>query len=80
MTMLADNWPDWASQETVIKCFKTCRVTTDQLDVELMQRKKFASADLVTQKETDDEANTPKTTAISKTWEAESPIEYTKCL
>ena len=39
MLMLADIWGDWASQETVRKAFKTCGVTTDGLDVELMPRR-----------------------------------------
>ena len=77
MMMLADIWGDWASQETVRKTFKTCGVTTDGLDVELMQADKFAAANSVTQEE--EETASPKTPANQKpAWEAPSPVNIKK--
>ena len=77
MLMLADIWGDWASQETVRKAFKTCGVTTDGLDVELMQADKFAAAKSVTQEE--EESASPKTPANQKpAWEAPSPVNVKK--
>ena len=69
-------WPTWAPKDTVIKSFKKCGVAEDNLDIEFMHQDKFASADLVTEKE-DDVDSTPGDTSKSP-WNVQSPLNTRK--
>ena len=75
MVLLSKIWSTWAPKDTVIKSFKKCGITEDNLDIEFMQQDKFASADLVTEKESDVDS-TPNTSKAP--WNIQSPLNVRK--
>ena len=76
MTMLGEIWPTWVGTESVIKCFKRCGVTCDQLDTSFMQQDKFATAAALAKEPDLEEPSTRL--QVRQPWEGDSPAGVKK--